>query len=290
MKLGERLHEYARLLRLDRPIGTWLLLWPTLWALWLAAEGWPPLHLLLIFSAGVFLMRAAGCAINDYADRHIDPHVERTRMRPLALGTIQPYEALLLFAALSLTAFGLVLLTNPLTIVFALGGVALAATYPFMKRWHHLPQVHLGAAFAWAVPMAYTAVLNTLPPPEAWVLFTTVLLWTTAYDTFYGMVDREHDLRIGVRSTAILFGDHDRLITALLQLATWLGLWIVGWLAGLGGIYLATLIIAASLMYYQQHLITKREPAGCFEAFLNNHYLGMIVFAGILLEFMLAGR
>lgn len=289
MTLAERLREYGRLLRIDRPIGTWLLLWPTLWALWLAADGWPPLHLLLIFSAGVFLMRAAGCAINDYADRHIDPHVERTRMRPLALGTIQPYEALLLFAALSLTAFGLVLLTNPLTVVFALGGVALAATYPFMKRWHHLPQVHLGAAFAWAVPMAYTAVLDTFPPPEAWVLFATVLLWTTAYDTFYGMVDREHDLRIGVRSTAILFGAYDRLMTALLQIATWLGLWVVGWLAGLGGIYLATLMIAASLMYYQQHLIAQREPAGCFEAFLNNHYLGMIVFFGILVDRMLAG-
>lgn len=286
----QRLREYARLLRLDRPIGTWLLLWPTLWALWLAADGWPPVHILLIFIAGVTLMRAAGCAINDYADRNIDPHVERTRTRPLALGTIHPYEALLLFAALALMGFGLVLLTNPLTVLFSLGGIALAASYPFMKRVHPLPQVHLGAAFAWSVPMAYTAVQNTLPPVEAWILFVTVLLWTTAYDTFYGMVDREHDLRIGVRSTAILFGRQDRLITALLQMATWIGLWWVGWLAGLGGIYVASLIIAASLFYYQQHLITEREPDRCFEAFVNNHYLGMVVFIGLLTDLALSLR
>ncbi len=284
----ERLVEYARLIRLDRPIGIYLLLWPTLWALWIAAEGWPPLAILLIFIAGVTLMRSAGCAINDFADRHIDPHVERTRSRPLARGSIQPWEAVVVFLLLSGVAFALVLLTNPLTVGFALVAVVLATTYPFMKRFHSLPQVHLGAAFAWAVPMAFTAVTNEFPPPLAWLLFVTTLTWTVVYDTFYGMVDREHDLAIGVRSTAILFGDQDRMITGILQGLVWLGLYFVGRQAGFGGIYLGALAVVAMLMFYQQFLIFEREPEACFRAFRNNHYLGFVVAVGMVADTFLS--
>ena len=289
MTLRERLAEYALLIRLDRPIGTLLLLWPTLWALWIAADGLPPVHILLIFVAGVTLMRSAGCAINDFADRDIDPHVERTRSRPLARGSIQPWEALAVFLALSALAFVLVLFTNLLTVLFAMVAAALAATYPFMKRFHSLPQVHLGAAFAWAIPMAFTAIQNEFPPPIAWLLFITTLTWTVVYDTFYGMVDRECDLAIGVRSTAILFGDQDRLITGILQVLVWLGLYLVGQQAGFGGIYLAALIIVAMLMFYQQFLIFDREPDACFRAFRNNHYLGVVVLVGMVADSLLAG-
>ncbi|AHE99475.1 4-hydroxybenzoate octaprenyltransferase [Thioalkalivibrio paradoxus] len=289
MTLRERLVEYARLVRLDRPVGIYLLLWPTLWALWIAADGWPPLDILLIFVAGVTLMRSAGCAINDFADRHIDAHVERTRSRPLARGSIQPYEAVAVFLVLSAIAFVLVLLTNPLTVAFALVAVVLAATYPFMKRFHSLPQVHLGAAFAWAVPMAFTAVTNELPPPIAWLLFVTTLTWTVVYDTFYGMVDRKYDLAIGVRSTAILFGEQDRLITGILQGLVWLGLYLVGQQAGFGGVYLGALGLVALLMFYQQFLIFDREPEACFRAFRNNHYLGLVVLAGMVADTLLGG-
>ncbi len=289
MTARARLAEYARLIRLDRPVGIYLLLWPTLWALWIAAEGFPPLHILLIFVAGVTLMRSAGCAINDFADRHIDPHVERTRSRPLAQGTIRPWEAVAIFLLLSALAFVLVLLTNPLTVAFALVAVVLAATYPFMKRFHSLPQVHLGAAFAWSVPMAFTAVTNEFPPPIAWLLFVTTLTWTVVYDTFYGMVDREYDLAIGVRSTAILFGEQDRLITGILQVLVWLGLYLVGQQAGFGGIYLGALVVVAMLMFYQQFLIFDREPEPCFRAFRNNHHLGLVVLIGMVADTLILG-
>jgi 4-hydroxybenzoate polyprenyltransferase len=283
----ERLAEYARLIRLDRPVGIYLLLWPTLWALWIAADGWPPAHLLFIFVAGVALMRSAGCAINDFADRDIDPHVERTRSRPLAQGRIRPWEAIAVFVVLSALAFVLVLFTNTLTVAFALVAVVLVVTYPFMKRFHSLPQVHLGAAFAWAVPMAFTAVTNEMPPPIAWLLFVTTLTWTVVYDTFYGMVDREYDLAIGVRSTAILFGDQDRLITGILQALVWLGLYLVGQQAGFGGIYLGALAVVAMLMFYQQFLIFDREPDACFRAFRNNHHLGLVVLVGMVADTLL---
>ncbi|MFO8004458.1 4-hydroxybenzoate octaprenyltransferase [Thioalkalivibrio sp.] len=289
MTLRERLGEYARLIRLDRPIGTYLLLWPTLWALWIAADGLPPLHILFIFVAGVALMRSAGCAINDFADRHIDPHVERTRARPLARGSIRPWEAVMVFLFLSALAFVLVLFTNPLTVLFALVAVALAATYPFTKRLHSLPQVHLGAAFAWAVPMAFTAVHNEFPPPIAWLLFVTTLTWTVVYDTFYGMVDREYDLALGVRSTAILFGEQDRLITGILQVLVWLGLYLVGQQAGFGGLYLGALVVVAMLMFYQQFLIFDREPEACFRAFRNNHHLGLVVLVGMVGDTLIGG-
>ncbi len=279
-----RLQEYARLIRLDRPVGIYLLLWPTLWALWLAADGLPPAHLIFIFVAGVVLMRSAGCAINDYADRHIDAHVARTRERPLAIGSITPREALGVFAALSLAAFLLVLFTNPLTIAYAVVAVALAATYPFMKRFHHFPQVHLGAAFAWAVPMAFTAVHNAHPPTLAWLLFVTTLAWTVVYDTFYGMVDREDDLKVGVKSTAIAFGELDRLITGILQALVWIGLYLVGQHAELGSLYLAGLVIVALLMFYQQFLIAERDPADCLRAFRNNHSLGAVVMLAMVAD------
>lgn len=284
-----RLGEYARLIRLDRPVGIYLLLWPTLWALWIAADGLPPLHILFIFVAGVALMRSAGCAINDFADRHIDPHVERTRSRPLARGSIRPWEAVVVFLFLSALAFVLVLFTNPLTVMFALVAVALTATYPFTKRFHSLPQVHLGAAFAWAVPMAFTAVHNAFPPPIAWLLFVTTLTWTVVYDTFYGMVDREDDLALGVRSTAILFGEQDRLVTGILQVLVWLGLYLVGQQAGFGGIYLGALVVVAMLMFYQQFLIFDREPEACFRAFRNNHHLGLVVLVGMVGDTLLGG-
>ena len=289
MSVRARLYQYARLIRLDRPVGIYLLLWPTLWALWIAADGLPPLHILFIFVAGVALMRSAGCAINDFADRHIDPHVERTRTRPLAQGAIQPWEAVAVFLLLAAIAFVLVLFTNPLTIAFALVAVVLAATYPFMKRFHSLPQVHLGVAFAWAIPMAFTAVTNTYPPPIAWLLFVTTLTWTVVYDTFYGMVDREFDLAIGVRSTAILFGEQDRLITGILQVLVWLGLYLVGQQAGFGGVYLGALIVVAMLMFYQQFLIFDREPEACFRAFRNNHHLGLVVLIGMVADTLILG-
>ncbi|WP_018869170.1 MULTISPECIES: 4-hydroxybenzoate octaprenyltransferase [unclassified Thioalkalivibrio] len=278
----ERLYEYARLTRLDRPVGIYLLLWPTLWALWIAADGLPPWHLLFIFVAGVTLMRSAGCAINDYADRHFDAHVTRTRDRPLAIGSITPREALAVFAALCLVAFVLVLFTNPLTIAFSVVAVLLAGTYPFSKRFHHFPQVHLGAAFAWAVPMAFTAVNNELPPPEAWLLFVITLAWTTVYDTFYGMVDREDDLKIGVKSTAIAFGELDRAITGALQVMVWVGLFLLGRNLEFGGVYMAGLAVVAALMFYQQFLIADRQPVDCLRAFRNNHYLGAVVMLAMI--------
>ncbi|RRQ22099.1 4-hydroxybenzoate octaprenyltransferase [Thiohalobacter thiocyanaticus] len=281
----DRLYQYYLLTRLHRPIGTLLLLWPTLWALWLAAEGFPDPLVLAVFIAGVVLMRSAGCVINDYADRGFDPHVQRTRERPLASGKVSPREALALFAVLCLIAFALVLLMNPLTIKLAFVGVALAAIYPFTKRFTHLPQLVLGAAFGWAIPMAFAAQAGELPR-LAWLLFLVNILWATVYDTQYAMVDRDDDLKIGVKSTAILFGEADRLIIAMLQLLVLLGLGLVGGMAQLGLYYYLGLAVAAALALYQLYLIRNRDRDGCFRAFLNNNWFGAAVFAGLALEYL----
>ncbi|BAZ92450.1 4-hydroxybenzoate octaprenyltransferase [Thiohalobacter sp. COW1] len=281
----DRLYQYYLLARLHRPIGTLLLLWPTLWALWLAAEGFPDPLVLAVFVAGVVLMRSAGCVINDYADREFDPHVKRTRERPIASGKVSPREALALFAVLCLIAFALVLLMNPLTIKLAFVGAALAAIYPFTKRFTHLPQLVLGAAFGWGIPMAFAAQTGELPR-LAWLLFLVNILWATAYDTQYAMVDRDDDLKIGVKSTAILFGEADRLIIAMLQLLVLLGLGLVGSMAQLGLYYYLGLAVAAALALYQQYLIRGREREGCFRAFLNNNWFGGAVFAGLVLDYL----
>jgi 4-hydroxybenzoate polyprenyltransferase len=274
-------------MRLDRPIGTLLLLWPTLWALWISSEGHPDPHVFTVFVAGVLLMRSAGCAINDYADRDIDPHVKRTRDRPLAAGRVSPAEALLLAGGLALIALGLVLTLNRLTLLLAFGGAALALTYPFTKRITSLPQFYLGAAFGWSVPMAFAAQTGEVPV-LAWLMFCSVVLWAAAYDTMYAMVDREDDRKLGVRSTAILFGDADRLLIALIQAMMLLGLYLVGRTAGLGGWYYAGVVAAAGYMIFQQVLIHAREPERCLRAFLSNNGLGAMVFAGILLDYTFA--
>ena len=281
----ERLLQYAYLMRLHKPIGIYLLLWPTLWALWIAGEGRPDLKVLLVFVAGVVLMRSAGCVINDYADREFDPHVARTRDRPVAAGRVSPREALVLFSVLCLTAFLLVLLMNSLTVWLSLAGGLLAASYPFMKRYTHLPQVYLGAAFGWAVPMAFAAQTGEVPR-TAWLLFVATVLWATAYDTMYGMVDREDDRKIGVKSTAILFGEADRLVIGVIQLLALAALALAGHSAGLGGYYYFGLLLAAGLALYQQFLIRDRTPEQCFKAFLNNNWFGAAVFSGIILEFL----
>ena len=286
--LAQRLKQYALLIRLDKPIGILLLLWPTLIALWIAAGGWPDTDVLLVFVAGVFLMRSAGCAINDYADRHIDCKVARTKDRPLTSGKITEKEALAVFAVLCLLAFVLVLLMNPLTIVMSLVGLVLAASYPFMKRHHYLPQVHLGAAFGWAVPMAYTAQTNELNP-VAWLLFIATVLWATAYDTMYAMVDREDDLKIGVKSTAILFESADKLIIGIIQATLILCLIMIGQRAELGGFYFTGVLLASGLAIWQQYLIRHRQAAQCFQAFLNNNWFGLILFVGVFLEYQIGG-
>jgi len=286
-RLINRLRLYALLIRLNRPIGIYLLLWPTLWALWIASEGRPDPKILTVFTLGVVLMRSAGCAINDYADRSIDPLVTRTRNRPIASGQIKPEEALAVFAVLSLLAFLLVMLMNTLTIWLAVVGVLLAGSYPFMKRFHHLPQVHLGIAFGWAVPMAFAAQTDQFPPPIAWLLFVATVLWATAYDTMYAMADREDDIKIGVKSTAILFGESDRLVVGMVQTMLLSCLILVGHRANLGILYYLGLGVAASLAIHQQRLIAHRDPENCFRAFLNNHYFGMAIFVGIALHYLL---
>jgi 4-hydroxybenzoate polyprenyltransferase len=272
-------------MRLHKPIGILLLLWPTLWALWIAAAGHPDARVLVVFVLGVVLMRSAGCVINDYADRNIDPHVRRTRERPIAAGRVTPREALVLFAVLCLAAFMLVLLMNRLTVLLSLVGVLLAATYPFTKRYTNLPQVYLGAAFGWAVPMVFAAQTGAVPT-IAWIIFIANVLWATVYDTMYAMVDREDDLRIGVKSTAILFAKADRALIGLLQVLLMLALQWVGYLAHLGAWYQAGLAVAAGFAVYQQYLIGGREPALCFQAFLNNNWFGAAVFAGIAAHFL----
>lgn len=286
-EIKTKLSLYGELIRFNRPIGSYLLLWPTLWGLWFAAEGIPQLKLLIIFSVGVFLMRSAGCAINDYADRDFDKHVSRTKDRPLTSGKITDKEALAVFAVILLLAFILVLQLNLNTILFSIVAVMLAATYPFMKRYHHFPQVHLGAAFAWAIPMAFVATTNTAPPIEAWLLFIASLLWTTAYDTQYGMVDIEDDVKKGMKSTAILFGKHDTFIVGALQLITLILMTIVGLLTERGFAFYLSIIVAALFIYYQQRLIENREPDKCLKAFLNNNYLGMVLFIGVALDFLI---
>lgn len=279
-----RVPDFLHLMRLDRPIGTWLLMWPTLWALWVASAGLPERYLLLIFVAGVYLMRAAGCVINDYADRDFDGHVKRTVARPLAQGEIPPRHALILFVVLCLLAFALVLLMNRLTIYLSFVGALLAASYPFMKRYTYLPQVVLGAAFGWAVPMAYAAEAGTVPP-IGWLIFVSAVIWAVIYDTEYAMVDRDDDLRIGVKSTAILFGEADRLIIGILQVLMLVCLLLIGQRAELGAVYYVTVGVAAAMFGYQQYLIRDRSREGCFRAFLNNNYVGGVVFAGVLLHY-----
>jgi len=283
--MKDRLIQYAHLMRLNRPVGIYLLLWPTLWALWIAGGGHPDLLVVFVFVSGVVLMRSAGCVINDYADREFDPHVERSRDRPIAAGRVKPREALALFAVLCLGAFGLVLLMNELTIWLSLAGVALAASYPFMKRYTHLPQVYLGAAFGWAVPMAFAAQTGSVPK-VAWLLFVATVLWATVYDTMYGMVDREDDIKIGIKSTAVLFGEADRAIIAIIQILFLVALLLIGQAADLGGYYYFGVLLAAALSIYQQYLIRNREPEYCFRAFLNNNWLGAAVFSGLVLHYL----
>jgi 4-hydroxybenzoate polyprenyltransferase len=283
-----RLQDYILLLRLNRPIGSLLLLWPTYWALWLAADGMPGIGNLIVFTLGVFLMRAAGCAINDFSDRKVDRHVKRTRDRPLTSGRIQAWEAVALFAGLCLIAFLLVVFfTNTLTLYLSVGGVILAFIYPFMKRHTHLPQLFLGAAFSWAIPMAWAAEAGEITR-LAWLLFTANVLWTVAYDTLYAMVDRDDDLKIGVKSTAILFGESDRVIIAMLQSMVVLILLLVGRQADLGMLYYLGVIAMACLFVFQQHLAHFRDREGCFKAFLNNNWAGFAVFAGLLADLTLA--
>ena len=285
--LLERAWQYARLMRLNRPIGALLLLWPTLWALWLAAGGPPDSDVLMVFLLGVLVMRSAGCVINDYADRDFDPHVERTRDRPLASNAVSPAEALGLFLVLCLVALGLVLLLNRLTVMLSLVGVALAATYPYHKRYTYLPQVHLGIAFGWAVPMAFAAQTGAVPL-IAWLVMTAAVVWAVVYDTMYAMVDREDDLYVGVKSTALLFGDLDRAFIGLFQILVLAGLVLVGQQAKLGAYYYAGLIAAGGFSAYQQYLIRAREPRGCFRAFLNNNWFGAVVFLGLVAEYHVA--
>ncbi|MDH3948900.1 MAG: 4-hydroxybenzoate octaprenyltransferase [Gammaproteobacteria bacterium] len=283
--MRERAQQYYLLTRMDRPIGIFLLLWPTLWALWVAAEGLPNWHVLLVFVSGVFLMRSAGCVINDYADREFDPLVSRTRERPIAAGRVKPNEALLLFAVLCLLAFALVLTMNALTIKLSFVGAALAAVYPFMKRYTHLPQVVLGMAFGWAIPMAFAAQIGSVPK-VAWLMYVINVVWSVVYDTMYAMADREDDIKAGVKSTAILFGDADRVIIAILQGMVLLGLLLLGQQLGLGMAYYLGLAVAVALGVYQQFLIRARQPAQCFKAFLNNNWLGAAVFAGLVLSYL----
>ena len=282
--IGERLVQYALLARMHQPIGSLLLLWPTLWALWIAAAGEPDPAVVLVFVAGVFVMRSAGCVMNDFADRRIDPHVQRTRNRPIASGTVSPREALVVFAALCLVGLALVLTLNRLALLYSFAAVALAATYPFMKRWTYLPQVYLGVAFGWGIPMAFAALANEVPL-LAWLLLTGVVAWAVAYDTMYAMVDREDDVRVGVKSSAILFGDADRFFVGVSQVAVLAVLVLAGRQAGLGAFYTIATATGAALFLYQQYLIRNREPAACFEAFLNNNWVGAIVFAGIVADY-----
>ncbi len=283
----QRLRNYWLLIRADRPIGIYLLLWPALWALWIAGAGEPTWWVVLIFVLGTALMRSAGCAINDYADREFDGLVERTKGRPLVNGLVTPGEALGVFVVLSLAAFGLVLLLNSKTVAHSFVAVGLAALYPFTKRITPLPQLFLGLAFGWAVPMAFTALQNAIPP-VAWVLLLATVTWAVIYDTMYAMVDRDDDVRIGVKSTAILFGRFDRLVIGALQVLMMGMMLLVGHLAGLGEVYYLGLAVAAGFFIYQQYLIRNRERALCFRAFLNNHYFGMTLFAALLLDYLTA--
>lgn len=283
--LAEKIKQYLLLMRADRPIGSFLLLWPSLWSLWLAGEGQPTASIVLIFIVGVFVMRSAGCVINDFADRHIDPDVARTCSRPIAAGLVKPREALILFATLCGIAFLLVLQLNTLSIKLSFVAVFLAASYPFMKRVTHLPQAYLGMAFGWSIPMAFAAQSGQLPA-AVWLLFVANIFWTIAYDTMYAMVDRDDDIKIGVMSTAILFGSKDRQIIGLLQLSTLLMLTWAGLVFERGSYYYFSLLFASSFFIYQQWLIAERDPARCLQAFLNNNWFGAAIFIGLLLDYL----
>ena len=285
-RLARRLQEYGRLARIDRPIGTLLLLWPTLWALWIAGDGRPRQSVLIIFAAGVIVMRAAGCVINDFADRNIDPSVKRTRDRPLAARRVSPLEALVLFGVLMLIALWLVTRLNALTIRLGVAGAALTASYPFVKRFFPLPQLYLGLSFGgWSIPMAFAAQRDSVPR-VAWVMYIAAVVWAVVYDTVYAMVDREDDLRIGVHSSAILFADLDRLLIGVMQVVMLGALTLVGRDMKFGHWYDAGLVSAALLFAYQQWLIRGREPAACLRAFLNNNYVGMAIFIGLALQYV----
>ncbi len=275
-----------RLMRIDRPIGSLLLLWPTLSALWIASEGEPDPTVFIVFVLGVFIMRSAGCVINDYADRKIDGLVERTSNRPLITGELQAKNALQLFAGLGITAFLLVLLLNPLTVAMSFVGLFLAAVYPFMKRYTYLPQIFLGAAFGWAIPMAFAAETNDVPT-VAWLLFSANVLWATAYDTFYAIADRRDDLKAGVKSTAILFGDDDRFIIGCLQVSVIGIMLLVGSQLAMSWVYYLGLAVASGLFVYQQKITTKRLPPQCLQAFLNNNWVGAVIFAGIVAHYLM---
>ncbi len=283
-ELVSQLRNYGKLMRLDKPIGIWLLLWPTLWALWLAGDGSPDQGLFVVFVLGVVTMRSAGCVLNDYADRKIDPYVERTRTRPIASGAVAPLEALTLFVALALIAIGLATMLNRQAQLLAIVAAVLTVAYPFVKRFISIPQFVLGAAFGWAVPMAFAA--QTGGTPElAWLMFGTAMIWAVIYDTFYAMVDREDDMKVGVKSTAILFGEVDLFVIAGLQLLMLLALVLIGYRAGLGFWYYLSVAAAGALMAWHQWLARDRQPAGCFAAFLHNHLIGMVVFIGIVLHY-----
>ena len=283
--MKSKLIAYAQLMRLHRPIGILLLLWPTLWALWIAGEGRPALKNLIIFVLGTVIMRSAGCVINDIADRDFDGHVARTKMRPLVSGVVSVQEALILFFILILLAFILVLFLNKLAIVLAFVGLAVAIIYPFTKRITHLPQLVLGVAFAWGVPMAFAAEQNTVPA-IAWFIFLITWLWIVVYDTEYAMTDRADDLLIGIKSTAILFGKYDRVILGILQGIILVLLLLLGIILQFNFIYYIAWVISASIFIYHQYLIKNREPAKCFQAFLNNNWFGAVIFLGILLNFL----
>lgn len=280
-----KLLAYHRLMRTDKPIGALLLLWPTLWALWVATPGVPPLGILAVFIAGVWLMRAAGCVVNDYADRKFDGHVKRTANRPLPSGAVSEKEARNLFVVLVLIAFVLVLTLNLMTILLSVAALALAWTYPFMKRYTHLPQVVLGAAFGWSIPMAFAAVSESVPL-SCWLMFFANILWAVAYDTLYAMVDRDDDVKIGIKSTAILFGRHDKLIVGILQVLVLVLMAAVGWLNGLGWPFYASLAVAGALFVWQQKMIVHRDRDACFKAFLNNNYVGLALFVGLAVSYL----
>jgi 4-hydroxybenzoate polyprenyltransferase len=282
------LTAYVSLMRLDRPVGSLLLLWPTLAALWIAADDWPPAGLIVVFTLGTVLMRAAGCVINDYVDRDFDADVKRTADRPLANGVISKTSALILFFVLAFMSLLLLAYLNQLARMLALAGLAITITYPFMKRWTYLPQVVLGAAFSWGIVMAFAAVTGEVPS-TAWLLFVASLFWIVAYDTMYAMVDRDDDLRIGIKSTAILFGSADRLMVGLLQVFTLTTLFLLGQRLEYQIFYNLAITVAAGLFIYQQYLIRARERSACFLAFGNNVWVGFALFVGVVLETVLGG-
>jgi len=287
-RLSRRIEEYTQLARFNRPVGTWLLLWPALWALWIAGDGTPNQKVLIVFVLGVIVMRAAGCVINDFADRDIDPHVRRTRDRPIAARRVSPVEALVVFGVLLAIALFLVTFLDLLTIKLAFIGAALTVSYPFVKRFFGMPQLYLGISFGgWSVPMAFAAETGKLPR-VAWVLYIAAVIWAAIYDTIYAMIDREDDLKIGVKSSAILFADMDKMLIFAMQVMMIFALVLAGRSMHFGNWYYAGLTLASLLFLYQQWLIRNREPAGCLRAFLNNQYVGMVIFIGILLQYIYA--